>query len=87
VKAAEDYLASPERAKGRKAGEKLATQVKAWARTVKDKAARELWAAAVLKPFEGKEYLDLKGKRTLDPAVAELCKAAGRKPPPDAGAK
>ncbi|MBM4098500.1 MAG: hypothetical protein FJ260_00870 [Planctomycetes bacterium] len=87
VKAAEDYLASPDRAKGRKAGEKLATQVKAWARTIKDRKVRELWAATVLKPFEGKEYLDLPGKRSIDPVVAELCKAAGRKVPPDAGAR
>ena len=87
VKAAEDYLASPDRGKSRRAAEKFTAQVKAWAKTVKDRSARELWAAALLKPFAGKEYLEIKGKRSPDPAAAELCKIAGVKMPPDAGAK
>jgi hypothetical protein len=81
VKAAEDYLASPDRMKNRKAADRFAAQVKAWAKTVKDKAARELWAAAVLKAFDGKERLQIRGKPSIDPAVTELCKVAGKQPP------
>jgi hypothetical protein len=81
VKAAEDYLASPDRMKNRKAADRFAAQVKAWSKTVKDKAARELWAAAVLKAFDGKERLQIRGKPSIDPAVTELCKVAGKQPP------
>jgi hypothetical protein len=81
VKAAEDYLASPDRMKNRKAADRFAAQVKAWSKTVKDKAARALWAAAVLKAFDGKERLQIRGKPSIDPAVTELCKVAGKQPP------
>jgi hypothetical protein len=79
VKAAGDYLASPERTKNRRAAEKFAAQVRDWSRTVKDKAARELWAQAMLQAFAGKEQLELKGKQQVDPAVAELRKILGAK--------
>jgi hypothetical protein len=81
VKAAEDYLASAERTKNRRAADRFAAQVRDWAKTVKDKAARELWANAVLKTFDGKERLEIRGKASVDPVVTELCKAAGKKPP------
>ena len=77
VKAAQDYLASPDRTKDRKASDRFAGQVRAWAKTIKEKAARELWAGQMLKAFEGKEELQLRGKKLVDPAVAELRKIAG----------
>ncbi len=80
VESAKGYLASPERTKNRKAADAFAAQVKGWARTVKDKGARELWAKAVLAAFEGKETLELRGKQQVDPAVAELRRIAGTKP-------
>jgi hypothetical protein len=77
MKAAQDYLASPDRTKDRKASDRFAGQVRAWAKTIKEKPARELWAATMLKAFEGKEELQLKAKKMVDPAVAELRKIAG----------
>jgi hypothetical protein len=77
MKAAQDYLASPDRTKDRKASDRFAGQVRAWAKTIKEKPARELWAATMLKAFEGKEELQLKAKKVVDPAVAELRKIAG----------
>ena len=38
-------------------------------------------AAAVLKAFDGKERLQIRGKPSIDPAVTELCKVAGKQPP------
>ena len=40
--------------------------------------SRQLWALAMLKPFEGKERIELRGKQATDPAVTELRKIAGR---------
>ena len=80
VESAKGYLASPDRTKNRKAADAFAAQVKGWARTIKDKGARELWAKALLAAFDGKETLELRGKQQVDPAVAELRKIAGVKP-------
>ena len=85
MKAAQEYLASPDRTKDRKASERFAGQVRAWARTIKEKSARELWAAQMLKAFDGKEQLELKGKSLVDPVVAELRKVAGMPKGPKQG--
>jgi hypothetical protein len=93
--AAEAYLASPERTKGKRASEEFARTVKAWADGIKAtngkggkaaKDARAAWAAELLAVFQGKETLKLRGKPTIDPVVVELSKIAGREPPSVAGA-
>ncbi len=83
VKAAEAYLASPDRTKNKKASEKFTAQVKTWAKTVKGKQAKAAWAASVLKAFDGKDTLTIKSKAQPDPAATELRKlvsAAAPKP-------
>ncbi len=80
VESATAYLASPDRTRNRKVATAFGAQVKVWARSIKDKSARELWAKTLLAAFQGKETLEIRGKQQLDPAVAELRKAAGAKP-------
>ncbi|MFM7051990.1 MAG: hypothetical protein ACKOYN_07670, partial [Planctomycetota bacterium] len=81
LEAARRYLASPDRSTGKRASEDFAAQVKAWAGTVKAKPAKAAWAERLLKEFEGREMLEIRGKRSLDPAAAELFRLAGRVPP------
>ncbi|MFT4514249.1 MAG: hypothetical protein ACI89X_002749 [Planctomycetota bacterium] len=52
--------------------------IKAWQRSIKGKGKRTQWAKKVLAPFAGEEALRTKRRKSLDPVVAQLCKAAGR---------
>ncbi len=81
VKVANEYIASPDRAKGKQAANRFASRIKDWGKTIKGKQAKEVWAKAMLAPFAGKEFLQIRGKPVLDPAVAALCKLAGQSPP------
>lgn len=67
--------------RGKREARAFAERVKAWGQTVKGKAAKAAWANELLADFVGKEVLEQKGKRSLDPAVEVLCKLAGRDPP------
>ncbi|MFZ9882183.1 MAG: hypothetical protein ACO3QC_12370, partial [Phycisphaerales bacterium] len=82
----ERYLASPARASNKRASEDFAKSLKAWAQSIRKKDARAAWAAAMLECFKGKESLKFRGKESIDPAVVELSKTAGREPPSPAGA-
>jgi hypothetical protein len=81
VAAAEHYLAAPARTKDKKESERFAAMVREWEKGVKGKAQKRAWAEAMLRPFAGKEALKFRGKVSLDPVVAALCKAAGRQEP------
>lgn len=81
VGAAERYVASPARTKDKKESVRFAAMVHEWEKGVQGKAAKRAWAEAMLAPFAGKESLKFRGKATLDPVVAALCKAAGRAEP------
>ena len=79
--AVEAALASPERAKGagpeaKRAAERLARIVKAWADTVK-KPARKAWAESLVPLFAGRETIALRGKPVDDAALVELRRLAG----------
>lgn len=81
VQAANDYIASPDRSKGKQAANRFTTRVNDWCKTIKGKKAKESWAKAMLTPFAGKEFLSIRGKSVLDPVVAALCKVADQRPP------
>lgn len=81
VKAANEYIASPDRAKGKQAANRFTTRVNDWCKTIKGKKAKESWAKAMLAPFAGKEFLEIRGKSLLDPVVAALCKVADQRLP------
>ncbi len=85
--AAERYLADADRSKNKKASVAFAAETKAWSDTVKGKAAKAAWANEMLATFAGFEVLEVKGKKSIDPAVALLCKLAGREVPAVPGAK
>jgi alkylhydroperoxidase family enzyme len=55
-------------------------------RLIRDKARSDaihaaLSARAPEQAFDGKEQLQIRGKPSIDPAVTELCKVAGKQPP------
>ncbi len=81
VKAASDYIASPDRSKGKQAANRFAARVADWGKTINGRKSRESWARAMLAPFAGKEFLSIRGKSVVDPAVAALCKFADQRPP------
>lgn len=81
AEAVERYLASPARSKNKREAERFAARIKAWESTIKGAEKRQAWANALLAAFAGKETIRIKGKAWLDPAVARLCKLAGREPP------
>jgi hypothetical protein len=81
------YLATPGRARDKRVGRTFADRVKAWGQTVKGKAAKAAWANELLADFAGKEVLEHKGKKSIDPAVEVLCKLADREPPKLDGGK
>jgi len=72
------YLGSP---RTKNSAKQLARLLKQLARTVRKKPARQRWAQTMLASFAGKEALRVRRKKIVDPAVAELCKLAGKKPP------
>jgi len=76
------WLASPARTRGKREGKLFADRMKALGQTVKGKAAKAAWANELLADFAGKEFVETKGKKALDPAVEVLCRLAGREPPP-----
>lgn len=76
--AVERYLASPERSKNRREGDRFAARLQAWGKTIAEGPKRQAWASDLLAPFAGREALRHRGKPVLDPAVAALCKLAGR---------
>ncbi|MEZ6037727.1 MAG: hypothetical protein R3F29_09625 [Planctomycetota bacterium] len=80
VAAVQRYVASPERAANKRASAEFARLVQGFERAVKGKQKRD-WAATMLDAFHGHEALRIKKKVLLDPAVAALCKTAGREPP------
>ena len=76
--AARRYLSSPERAKSKRDREAFAAMARAWADSVKGKAAKAAWASAMLEPFAGHETIEVRGKKPAqDPAVEALRKLAG----------
>ncbi|MCC7396428.1 MAG: hypothetical protein IT455_05115 [Planctomycetes bacterium] len=81
VAAVARYLGSPARSRSKAEAKRFAEQIEQWGRTVKGKAQKQQWAEVMLAAFAGKEALVIKKKRQLDPAVAALCKLAGREPP------
>ena len=81
VAAVARYLASPARLANKAESKRFAEQIEQWGRTVKGKAQKQEWAEVMLAAFAGQEALVIKKKRQLDPAVAALCKLAGRAPP------
>ncbi len=81
VRAAETYVALPGRTTHRGVSKAFAKSVKAWQRTVKGKKKKRAWAEAMLAEFDGKETIKIRRKKFVDPAVAELCRLAGRDVP------
>ncbi|MBL8756567.1 MAG: hypothetical protein JNK15_24950 [Planctomycetes bacterium] len=75
------YLDTPGRARDKRIGRSFAARVKAWGQTVPGKAAKAAWANELLADFAGKEVLEHKGKKSIDPVVEALCKLAERDPP------
>ncbi|MCA8951189.1 MAG: hypothetical protein KDE27_16905 [Planctomycetes bacterium] len=74
------YLASPARTRNNKESKRFAQWLQSLARCVPGKQ-RKAWADSMLQQFASKEALVIGRKRMLDPAVAALCKVAGREPP------
>lgn len=75
------YLASPARTKNRAESARFARWLETIAKTVEGRQARRVWAEALLIGFAGREALVIRKKTSLDPAVAALCKIAGRAVP------
>lgn len=73
--------------RGKREARAFAERVKAWGQSVQGKAAKAAWANELLDAFAGKEVLEVKGKRSIDPAVEVLCELAGRDPPSADAAK
>jgi hypothetical protein len=71
------YLASAERTKNKRVGERYAARLAAWAKTVPGPKAKRAWADAQLAEFAGRERFKLRGKEVVDPAVEQLRKTAG----------
>ncbi|MCB9878450.1 MAG: hypothetical protein H6835_12695 [Planctomycetes bacterium] len=81
VAAVQRYVASPERTADKRASAEFARLVQGFEHAVKGKGQRRDWAATMLDAFAGHEALRVRKKVSLDPAVAALCKTAGREPP------
>jgi uncharacterized protein YbjQ (UPF0145 family) len=81
LRAAREYAISPARDADRDAANAFIRRVKGWGRTIQSKEARQAWALAMLEAFKDHELVRRKGKASIDPAVVELCRMAGREPP------
>ena len=78
VQQARDYAASDARSKNRRSNQQFKKRVEDWAKTIDGKERKRIWAESMLEAFAGRDIIERKGKKSVDPAVEALCNLAGK---------